>query len=74
MTFGEDETGEFGEVRINRERTIETIVTNLIKAGVLLPEETSHYRETLKSYDTLTLVKVLLESHLLRDTHEEAQH
>ncbi|GAI67758.1 unnamed protein product [marine sediment metagenome] len=62
------------ELRLNQDRTINTICQNLITAGILLPEEVERYKGVLRGYDAITTVKVLLESHLLREAHEEAQH
>ncbi|MBA7524811.1 hypothetical protein ES705_16955 [subsurface metagenome] len=61
------------EIRLDQEMTINTICRNLVAAGILLPEEVDRYKGVLAKYDPLTLVKVLLESHLLREAHEEAQ-
>ncbi len=74
MTFGKDEHKDWVELRLDRQTTINTICRNLVDAGVLLPEEAERYKGVLREYDPLTLVKVLLESHQLREAHEEAQH
>lgn len=62
------------ELSLNQEMTMDTICRDLITAGVLLPEEKERYKAVLRKYDPITLVKVLLESHMLKDAHEEAQH
>lgn len=51
---------------LTREQVTETILTNLVQAGVLLLGETARYRKVLEGYDNITLVKVLLNSHNLR--------
>ena len=72
--FSRDEHKDWAELRLDRETTSNTICRNLVAAGVLLPEEVERYKGILREYDALTLVSVLLESHQLRETHEEAQH
>jgi len=75
MVFSKNGKDEYGELRINRDMTIEVIITNLVKAGVLLPEEPAaiSYRKVLQGYDTLTLIKTLVVSHQLRDTAEGSE-
>ncbi len=62
------------ELRLNQESTINTICQYLITAGILLPAEQERYKKVLRGYDAITTVKVLLESYLLKEAHEEAQH
>jgi len=73
MVFSEDENKDWAELRLDRVTTSDTICRNLVAAGVLLPAEVERYKGVLAKYDPLTLVSVLLESHQLRETHEEAQ-
>ncbi|MBA7621319.1 hypothetical protein ES703_28679 [subsurface metagenome] len=75
MTFGKDEHKEdWAELKLDRVTTTNTICRNLVAAGVLLPAEVERYKGVLREYDALRLVEVLIESHQLRETHEEAQH
>ncbi|MBA7500013.1 hypothetical protein ES704_02765 [subsurface metagenome] len=69
-----DEHKDWAELRLDREKTANSICQNLVAAGVLLPAEVERYKGVLRKYDALKLVKVLLESWLLRETHEEVQH
>lgn len=59
-----------GEVVIDRDKTMNTICQNLIKAGVLLPAETDRYKKLLRTYDPIQLIKVLITSHELREYAE----
>ncbi|MBA7515994.1 hypothetical protein ES705_08039 [subsurface metagenome] len=60
------------ELRLNQDKTINTICQNLITAGVLLPEEQERYKGVLRGYDAVKTVKVLRVSHELRDATQEA--
>lgn len=62
--------GKEPTLSLTREQVTETILSNLVRAGVLLPEETRRYRKTLENYDNTTLLKVLLHSHELRELRE----
>ena len=48
-----------------------TIVSNLVLAGLLLPAEIARYMKTLSRYDTLEILRQLIESHKLR--HESLE-
>jgi len=61
------------ELQLNQDVAIDTITKNLIQAGVLLEGETLRYRKLLETYDALTLVKVLIVSHELREAALVAQ-
>jgi len=52
---------------LTREQVTETILRNLLQAGILLQKETTRYRATLESYDNISLLKVLIHSHELRE-------
>ena len=65
---------DWAELRLDRVTTTNRICSNLVSAGILLPSEVDRYKAVLQTYDPITLVKVLLESHQLREAHEEAQH
>jgi len=56
---------------LTREQVTETILRNLVQAGVLLLEETGRYRRVLETYDNATLLRVLLHSHELREIRGE---
>jgi len=56
---------------LTRKQVTETILGNLVQAGVLLPEETGRYRRVLGTYDDIALLRVLLHSHELRQLREE---
>jgi len=53
-------------LNLTREQVTETIISNLVQAGILLTSEAGHYREVLETYDNITMLKVLLHSQLLR--------
>jgi len=74
QSLSKNEHKKWVELRLDQDTTINTICRNLISAGVLLPEEAERYKGVLAKYDPLSLVKVLVESHQLREAHEEAQH
>ncbi len=69
-----DEQKDWAELRLDRVTTTNRICSNLVSAGILLPSDLDRYKAVLQTYDPVTLVKVLLESHQLREAHEEAQH
>ena len=73
MTLGKDEHKDLALLRLDREKTINTICRNLVSADILLPSEVDRYKAVLQTYDPITLVKVLLESHQLREAHEESK-
>jgi len=56
---------------LTREQVTETILRNLVQAGVLLSKETGGYRRVLETYDNVTLLRVLLHSHELRELRGE---
>ena len=62
--------GKESTLSLTREQVTETILRNLVQAGVLFWEETGPYRKTLEGYDNTTLLKVLLHSHELRELRE----
>jgi hypothetical protein len=53
-------------LNLTREQVTETIISNLVQAGILLTSETGHYRGVLETYDDITLLKVLFKSQELR--------
>jgi len=55
---------------IKRDKVQATICRNLIKAGVLLPVEVDRYTGVLATYHEITLLKVLITSHELREYSE----
>ena len=59
------------QLNLTRERASAQIVENLIGAGVLLRSEVARYSKVLDSYDNLTLARVLLVSHQLREAGGE---
>ena len=59
-----------GEVSIDRHKVMDTICNNLIKAGALLPAEKERYKNLLRTYDPIQLIKVLITSHELREYAE----
>ena len=52
---------------LTRERITQTIISNLVEAGILLPDETDRYRRVLEGYDDMTLLRVLVHSHELKE-------
>ena len=73
-TLTATEQKDWAELRLDRVTTTNRICSNLVSAGILLPSEVDRYKAVLQTYDPIMLVKVLLESHQLREAHEEAQH
>ncbi|MBA7476576.1 hypothetical protein ES707_11964 [subsurface metagenome] len=59
------------ELNLTRERAAAQIIENLISAGVLLRGEAARYGKLLDSYDNLTLARVLVVSHQLREAGGE---
>lgn len=59
-----------GEVTLDRQKVMETICNNLIKAGALLPAEKERYKNLLRTYNPIQLIKVLITSHELREYAE----
>lgn len=61
--------GPKGEIylHLTREEVTETILRNLVQAGVLLPDETARYRKVLEGYDNMTLLKVQIHSRELKE-------
>ena len=53
-------------LNLTREKVTETIISNLVQAGILLTSETGHYRGVLETYDNINLLKVLFKSQELR--------
>ena len=53
-------------LNLTREQVTETIISNLVQAGILLTREAGHYRGVLETYDNITLLKVLFKSQELR--------
>jgi hypothetical protein len=62
--------GKEPTLSLTREQITETVLRNLVQAGVLLQEETGRYHKTLEAYDNATLLKVLLHSHELKELRE----
>jgi len=52
---------------LTREQATKTIIEDLIQAGVLLRSETDRYRRVLETYDDMTLLRVLIYSHELKE-------
>ena len=74
LEISRDEHKDFAEIKLDRTTTADNICRNLVAAGVLLPEEVERYKkDVLQKYNPITLVSVLLESHQLRETHEESK-
>ncbi|KKK67762.1 hypothetical protein LCGC14_2950850 [marine sediment metagenome] len=71
MTLSGNGKEELMQLNLTRERASAQIVENLIGAGVLLRSEVPRYRKVLDSYDNLTLARVLLVSHELREAGGE---
>lgn len=71
MTIGGDGKQEPMQLSLTRERAKEQIVENLLSAGVLLRDEVSRYEKVLDTYDNLTLAKVMVVSHQLREAGGE---
>ena len=71
MRLDKDGKGQPVELNLTREKATDTIIKNLVSAGILLRGEEQRYRKVLASYDNLTLIKVLLHSHELRDAGGE---
>ena len=46
----------------NRANVLASIMTNLVKSGILLPRETSTYRDNFSCYDWDELLQILDES------------
>ncbi len=74
MVFSENEHKEdWAELKLDRVTATNTICRNLVAAGVLLPAAVERYKGVLREYGALKLVEVLIESHQLRETHEESE-
>jgi len=71
MTLSGNGKEELMQLNLTRERASAQIVENLIGAGVLLRGEVARYSKVLDSYDNLTLARVLLVSHELREAGGE---
>lgn len=52
---------------LTREGITQIIISNLVQAGILLPDETARYRKVLETYDDMTLLRVLVYSHELKE-------
>lgn len=59
------------QLNLTRERASAQIVENLVEAGVLLRSEAPRYRKVLESYDSMTLLRVMLVSWQLREAGGE---
>ncbi len=57
-----NENKDWAELKLDRVTTTNSICSNLVSAGILLPAEVDRYKALLQTYDPLTLVKVLLVS------------
>ncbi|MBA7612445.1 hypothetical protein ES703_19681 [subsurface metagenome] len=55
------------QLSLTREQVTDTIISNLIQVGVLLRGEADRYRKILATYDEITLLKVLIHTHELRE-------
>ncbi|MBA7513519.1 hypothetical protein ES705_05551 [subsurface metagenome] len=71
MTLSTNGTEKPMELNLTRERAAAQIIENLISAGVLLRGEAARYGKLLDSYDNLTLARVLVVSHQLREAGGE---
>lgn len=71
MTLSTNGTEKPMELDLTRERAAAQIIENLISAGVLLRGEAARYGKLLDSYDNLTLARVLVVSHQLREAGGE---
>ena len=71
MTLSGNGKDEPMQLNLTRERANAQIVENLIGAGVLLRGEVARYSKVLDSYDNLTLARVLVVSHELREAGGE---
>jgi len=58
------------ELNLTREKAKAQICENLISAGVLLRGEVARYGKVLDTYDNLTLARVLVASHEIREARE----
>ena len=65
--------GEKNQMQLNlpRETQKAQTIENLISAGVLTRSEVARYDKVLNSYDNLTLARVLVVSHELREAGGE---
>lgn len=71
MTLRGNGKEELMQLNLTRERASAQIVENLISAGVLLRGEVARYRKVLESYDSMTLLQVMLVSWQLREAGGE---
>jgi len=62
---GDSQKGMYLNLNLTRQQATETIISNLIQAGVLLRSEAVRYRGVLKTYDNINLLKVLFYSQIL---------
>lgn len=53
-------------LHLTREQVTETIISNLVQAGILLTSEAVRYQGVLETYDNINLLKVLFKSQELR--------
>ncbi|MBA7536084.1 hypothetical protein ES705_28346 [subsurface metagenome] len=67
MAQQEDGRKQPMQLNLTREEVTETIISDLIQAGVLLRGEAERYRKILATYDNVTMLKVLLCAHELRE-------
>jgi len=70
MTLSGDGKQEQMMLNLTRGRAKEQICENLISSGVLLRAEIARYGKVLDTYDNLTLARVLVVSHELREVRE----
>jgi len=49
-------------LKLTRGQVMETILSNLVQAGILLTGEAGRYLGVLETYDDITLLKVLFKS------------
>lgn len=56
---------------LQRDRAIDTTISNLIKTGVLLPAEVANFMRQLTGYTDIQLGIALIESHLSLEHYEE---
>ncbi len=71
MAISENGKEEQMMLSLTRERARAQIIENLISAGVLTRGEVARYDKVLNSYDNLTLARVLVVSHELREAGGE---
>ncbi|GAI61561.1 unnamed protein product [marine sediment metagenome] len=67
MTLGENGKQEPIKLSLTREGAKKQVIESLMSAGILLRDEVDRYGKLLDSYDNLTLTRVLVMAHSLRE-------